>query len=82
MVDEATKNLAREKIEALTIAIGYATIATNDTLLDKYYEKVRRIFWKKFLIKESKFSLLLLKNRIFKMRIFTINFIDGVYQLH
>jgi hypothetical protein len=45
MADEATKNLAREKIEAFTIAIGYATIASNDTLLDDYYEKVKRIFF-------------------------------------
>jgi hypothetical protein len=43
MVDEATKIIAREKIDALTAAIGYATIASDDTLLDNYYEKVRRI---------------------------------------
>jgi len=44
MIDETTKNLAKGKIDALTIAIGYANIASNDTLLDNYYDKVRRIF--------------------------------------
>jgi hypothetical protein len=47
MVDQTTKNLAKEKIDALTIAIGYVNIASNDTLLDNYYEKVRRIFIRK-----------------------------------
>jgi len=47
MVDETTKNLARKKIDTLTIAIGYATIVLNDTLLDQYYEKVKRILLKK-----------------------------------
>jgi hypothetical protein len=40
MSDERTKNFAREKIDALTVAIGYARIISNDTLLDNYYEKV------------------------------------------
>lgn len=43
MNDEQTKNIAREKIRGLSIAIGYARIAENDTLLDKYYEKVKEL---------------------------------------
>ncbi|CAF3984585.1 unnamed protein product, partial [Rotaria sordida] len=39
MVDEETKNIAREKIDKLTAAIGYATIASDDASLDNYYEK-------------------------------------------
>jgi hypothetical protein len=84
MVDETTKNLAKGKIDALTIAIGYANIASNDTLLDNYYDKVRRIFPGKIFSckKIKKFRLLLVKNHIFKMHIFIIVFINGVYQLH
>jgi len=52
MVDQATKNFAKEKIDALTIAIGYVNIASNDTLLDNYYEKVRRILFGKILFKK------------------------------
>lgn len=40
MPDELTKARAREKIEALTIAIGYASVAADDVQLDKYYDKV------------------------------------------
>jgi len=40
MTDETTKKIAREKIDALTIAIGYASIASDDARLDDYYEKV------------------------------------------
>ena len=42
MPDESTKARAREKIEALTVAIGYASVAADDVQLDKYYEKVSR----------------------------------------
>jgi predicted metalloendopeptidase len=45
MVDEATKIIAREKIDALTAAIGYATIASDDARLDSYYAKVRMFFF-------------------------------------
>ena len=48
MPDKVTKNIAKEKIDALTAAIGYARIASDDTLLDNYYEKVRRIFFEIF----------------------------------
>lgn len=40
MADERTKAVARQKINALTASIGYATIASNDERLDNYYEKV------------------------------------------
>jgi hypothetical protein len=40
MADEATKLIAKKKIEAMTAEIGYATIASNDALLDDYYERV------------------------------------------
>jgi predicted metalloendopeptidase len=43
MNDQATKQIARDKLNALTAAIGYASIASNDEQLDKYYEKVRYI---------------------------------------
>jgi hypothetical protein len=45
MPDGPTKNLAKAKIDALTSAIGYATIASDDTLLDDYYSKVTLIFF-------------------------------------
>ncbi|CAF0773808.1 unnamed protein product [Adineta steineri] len=37
MEDESTKRYAREKIDALTESIGYAHIASDDTLLNNYY---------------------------------------------
>lgn len=40
MTDEATKRIARQKVDAITAAIGYASIASDDARLDKYYEKV------------------------------------------
>ncbi|CAF3418992.1 unnamed protein product [Rotaria sp. Silwood1] len=39
MPDETTKAIARQKIDALTAAIGYASIASNDERLDDYYER-------------------------------------------
>jgi hypothetical protein len=42
MKDEMTKSVARQKIDALTAAIGYATIASNDALLDQYYIRVNK----------------------------------------
>ncbi|CAF5194325.1 unnamed protein product, partial [Rotaria magnacalcarata] len=39
MTDEVTKRVAREKIDALTVAIGYASIASSDSRLDEYYER-------------------------------------------
>ncbi|CAF3289761.1 unnamed protein product [Rotaria socialis] len=39
MTDEITKRVAREKIDALTVAIGYASIASNDSRLDEYYAR-------------------------------------------
>ncbi|CAM4804314.1 unnamed protein product [Rotaria magnacalcarata] len=39
MVDEQTKNMAKEKLNALTTAIGYASIASDDASLDDYYDK-------------------------------------------
>ncbi|CAF0801046.1 unnamed protein product [Adineta steineri] len=38
MADETTKTFARQKIDALTAAIGYASIASDDARLDDYYE--------------------------------------------
>ncbi|CAF4438462.1 unnamed protein product [Rotaria sp. Silwood2] len=38
IVDDDTKNIAREKIDKLTVAIGYTAIASDDTLLDNYYQ--------------------------------------------
>lgn len=40
MDDEATKAIAREKIRALSAAIGYASIISTDATLDDYYKKV------------------------------------------
>jgi len=40
MIDEPTKTIAKQKIDALTVAIGYASIASDDARLDDYYEKV------------------------------------------
>jgi predicted metalloendopeptidase len=40
MNDQATKTIAKQKIDALTAAIGYASIASDDARLDSYYEKV------------------------------------------
>ncbi|UJR08999.1 hypothetical protein I4U23_013249 [Adineta vaga] len=39
MPDEVTKNVAKEKVNALTAAIGYAKIASDDESLNKYYEQ-------------------------------------------
>ncbi|CAF3024909.1 unnamed protein product [Rotaria sp. Silwood2] len=39
MTDETTKTIARQKVDALTAAIGYASIASNDTRLDDYYDR-------------------------------------------
>ncbi|CAF1521815.1 unnamed protein product [Adineta ricciae] len=39
MMDESTKTVAREKIAAMTSAIGYASIASDDGRLDDYYER-------------------------------------------
>lgn len=42
--DEITKNVAKQKILSLTSSIGYASIASNDSLLDEYYDKVSNQF--------------------------------------
>ncbi|CAF3796327.1 unnamed protein product [Rotaria sordida] len=39
MTDETTKAIARQKIDALTAAIGYASIASDDARLDEYYTR-------------------------------------------
>ncbi|CAM4941895.1 unnamed protein product [Rotaria socialis] len=39
MVDVKTRNMAKEKLNALTTAIGYASISSNDASLDDYYDK-------------------------------------------
>ncbi|UJR37211.1 hypothetical protein I4U23_029920 [Adineta vaga] len=39
MIDETTKVEARRKIDAMTAAIGYASIASDDGRLDDYYER-------------------------------------------
>lgn len=41
MADEATRTTARQKIDAMTAAVGYASIAFDDARLDDYYETVR-----------------------------------------
>lgn len=40
IADAETKRLAREKVDELSSAIGYASIASDDTQLDVYYAKV------------------------------------------
>jgi predicted metalloendopeptidase len=40
MADEATKTIARNKLNRLSLSIGYASIAFDDTLLDNYYAQV------------------------------------------
>ncbi|CAF3327960.1 unnamed protein product, partial [Rotaria sp. Silwood2] len=39
MTDETTKTIESKKVDALKAAIGYASIASNDTRLDDYYER-------------------------------------------
>jgi hypothetical protein len=45
MIDEGTKTIARQKIDALTVAIGYDSILSDDARLDNYYEKVNIILF-------------------------------------
>jgi predicted metalloendopeptidase len=40
MVDEATKTIAKEKIDGISATIGYASLASDDAGLDDYYERV------------------------------------------
>jgi hypothetical protein len=40
MVDETTKTIAKDKIDALSATIGYASLASDDAGLDDYYERV------------------------------------------
>lgn len=40
MNDKETKESAKSQIDTITAAIGYASIASNDTLLDDYYDRV------------------------------------------
>jgi hypothetical protein len=61
MADAATKNIARQKIDALTSAIGYAAITSDDNLLDNYYEKVKTIFFfSSIFYQKIKLSLMLM----------------------
>lgn len=39
--DDRTRTIAKEKVEFLSAAIGYIEFASNDQLLDEYYERVR-----------------------------------------
>lgn len=42
IADNQTRTIAQQKIDVLTAAIGYTSIAFDDGLLDEYYERVRQ----------------------------------------
>jgi hypothetical protein len=80
IADESTKSYARTKIEALTVAIGYASIASDDASLDDYYKQViekKRDFIRLEILKILNFSLLSIINLILKMHMVTIVSVDG-----
>lgn len=47
MPDQITRDIARQKVKELKTTIGYASIISDDSLLDDYYAKVRATIFSK-----------------------------------